>query len=358
MTGHFGIGAFVVLAGFGAGIGLFSPRVATNQSPAPFTDMSGHSADIATPPRNTAVLAPVLSPYAAIAGNLKSVRAVSKYIRVRENNGALHLVFPELTELPLLSRSGAVPDPEMVLRFAPDAVLVWHNQSDALRAIGYPGLVALEWDGNDHDGKRLWKLFGRLLNEEMRAAYLWQEAESQQQALRAQLPHVKPIKVLFMSPYERASAWIGGKRYFLNALLQGLGAENLTGDLGIGGFVGAEQILHYEPDVILVPSFRVEDALSEIYRNPVWHALSAVRERRVYLMPYASAFNIPVEQTPLLFWLAEVLYPGLPHMTRDAYRAVYADIYDRSLSDGAIDTVLHMQKNANTSGYARFRATP
>jgi iron complex transport system substrate-binding protein len=346
----------LVFAVFCAGIGLVPPRVVAKQSSVPFMDMSGDSVDIARPPRSVAVLAPVLSPFAAVAGGLNSVQAVSNFVQLTENNGAFRLVFPQLAHLPLLSRSGAAPDPELVLRFEPDVVLAWGSQSGALRAAGYPGLVALEGGGKDINGAQLWDLLGKLLNDEPRATLLWQDAEAQRRNLRSKLPRRDAIKVLVMSPYDSTSTWIGRRGYFLNPLLLSLGAASETSDLGPGGFVGPEQVLRYDPDIILVPSFVDTDDLSDIYGNPVWRALGAVRGKRVYLMPHTSEFNVPVEETPLLFWLAEILYPTLPHMTREAYRSVYADVYGRNLSEADIDSILHLKKNAGAFGYERFRA--
>jgi hypothetical protein len=65
---------------------------------------------------------------------------------------------------------------------------------------------------------------------------------------------------------------------------------------------------------------------------------------------------MPVDETALLFWLAEILYPTLPHMTRDAYRSIYASVYGREISDADIDAILHLKKNAGAFGYERFRA--
>lgn len=355
MAGRVGTCVFLALSVFCAGIGLYQPRVAAKQSSAPFADMSGHGVDIAMPPRSVAVLATVLSPFAAIAGSTRTVGAVSKFVRTFENNGAFHLVFPELARLPLLSRSGAAPDPELVLRLEPDAVLAWHFQSDALRATGYPGLIELESNGKDGEAQRLWDLLGKLLSDEPRATLLWQDAEAQRRNLRSKLPRGEVIKVLLMSPYQDATTWVGQEGYFINPLLRDLGAVNQAGDYASGWTVGAEQILRYDPDIILVPSFVDTDDLSDIYRNPVWRALRAVRENRVYLMPHTSAFNMPVEEIPLLFWLAEVLYPALPHMTRRAYRSIYANVYGRNLTEANIDTILQLKKNASALGCERFR---
>ncbi len=354
MTSRFSAGAVIILALLGAGIGLFPPHVPANRSPEPFTDASGHIREITRRPRSVAVLAPVLSPYVAIAGSVDTVRAVSNIARHNENNGAFRYVFPRLAELPLLSFNGVNPDPELVLLLEPDAVLAWRVQSDTLSATGYPGLVELEWKGKELSAEGIWELLGKLLSDEPRATRLWWDAQSQQQTLRSRLPRTKSIKVLIISPNETASTGIGLRDYFVSPLLKCLGAQNLASDSGGSGHVGLEQILLYEPDIILVPSFVDDDDISRIYDKPVWQTLRAVREKRVYLMPHSSMFNLPVDETALSFWLAEILHPTLPHMARDVYRTVYSSAYGRDLSDDEIDAVLHLKKNAHSFGYARF----
>lgn len=357
MTSCFGAGAVIILALLGAGMSLLPPRVPTSHSSSLFTDMSGRDLDLARPPRNVVVLAPVLSPYAAIAGNLKDVDAVSDFVRRNENTGAFRLVFPHLATMPIVSLTGAVPDPEQVLRFSPDAVLAWRLQSDALRDTGYPGLVELEWNAKiDGDAERLWDFLGKLLNEEPRSRSIWQKAQARQRELRAILQRLDTIKVLIMSPYRDATAWIGQKGYFLNPLLRDLRAVNLTGDLHLGDIISAEQILRYDPDIILVPSWTDDDDLADIYGNPVWQALQAVRGKRVYLLPRTSQFNAPVEVTPLFFWLAEILHPTLSSLTRHAYHSVYQEVYGRNLNDKQIDFILRLQKNEGSFGYERFSA--
>ncbi len=349
------MGTFIVLAAFCMASGLLPPHVDVRPTSAPSSD-AGKPVHISGSSR-VAVLAPVLSTYAAIVGSLKNVRAVSKYAPLSENNGAFRFAFPGLSSLPVLSVIGVIPDPELVLRSGPDAVIVWRNHSRALYAAGYPGLVELDWTGKDGDDERLWNFLGKVLNEGSRAVRLCREAQLRRQALLARLPRQQAVTVLLMSPHDTASVWIGGKNYFLKSLLRDLRVVNVASDLGSGEF-GPEQILRYDPDIILVPSDTEDDELSDIYGNPVWQALRTVRERRIYLIPHTSPFNLPVDETALLFWLAEILYPSLPHTTRDVYFSAYAEGYGYNLSDHEIDVALHLRKNAGAFGYERFRGVP
>jgi hypothetical protein len=71
-------------------------------------------------------------------------------------------------------------------------------------------------------------------------------------------------------------------------------------------------------------------------------------------MPNTSILNEPVDHTLALIWLAEILHPSLPHMTRAAYREIYAQAYHHDLTDAEIDAALYVGANSGSAGYARF----
>lgn len=304
--------------------------------------------------RRVAVLAPVLTSYAAIDHGFDHVTAVSKAVRQIEIRGIIGQLFPQLAELPLVGLMGAIPDPELVLHVSPEVVIAWRNQSEPLRKTGYPGLVDLEWQSPENL-KTMWNILERVSGQETRAADLWRDAETRQRKLEALLPSRRPVKVLPMSTYDAGRLWVGKKDYFLNELLQQIGGVNPARDLLFHGPADPEEILLYDPDVIISPGHDADDNLSGIYDNPVWQSLRVVRDKRVYLMPKTSAFNRSVDQTLALVWLAEILHPSLPHMTRAAYRETYAQAYHRALTDGEIDAALYINANSGSAGYERFR---
>jgi iron complex transport system substrate-binding protein len=159
--------------------------------------------------------------------------------------------------------------------------------------------------------------------------------------------------VLPMSAWDD-KLWVGKKGYFVSALLQQVGGINPARDARFYGPADPEEILLYDPDVIVSPGIDDDDNLSGIYGNPIWQTLRAVRDKRVYLMPLASAFNEPVDHTLALIWFAEILHPSLPHMTRAAYREIYAQAYHHDLTDAELDAALYVAANSGSAGYERF----
>ncbi|GAB1716933.1 MAG: hypothetical protein NTAFB05_19750 [Nitrobacter sp.] len=307
--------------------------------------------------RRVAVLAPVLTSYAAIDQGLDHVAAVSKFVRRRTEKGLFGQFFPQIAILPLVGVNGAIPDPELVLHVNPDAVIAWQSQSEPLRKTGYPGLVELDWESPDRL-KTIWDILGRVSGRKARAAGLWRDAEARRRKLEALLPSGAPIKVLPMGMYDDGRLWVGQKSYFLNVLLQQIGGINPAGEIPYHGPADPEEILLYDPDVIVSPGDDADDNLGSIYGNPLWQALRAVRDKRVYLMPRTSFNNEFVDRTLTLVWLAEILHPSLPHTTRAAYREIYAQAYHHNLTDDEIDAALYIVANSVSAGYERFRAAP
>jgi iron complex transport system substrate-binding protein len=74
--------------------------------------------------------------------------------------------------------------------------------------------------------------------------------------------------------------------------------------------VSLEQVMLYDPDVILVkePVF-----FTQVFSDPRWQRVKAVKEKKVYLIPYEpfNWFDRPPSFMRLLGakWLANLLYP-------------------------------------------------
>lgn len=81
---------------------------------------------------------------------------------------------------------------------------------------------------------------------------------------------------------------------------------------GTGNETDLEQLLLWDPEVILFPPDSIFDTVAE---NPAWRELSAIESGRYYEIPYAvyswMGFPPSVQRWPGMLWLAELLYPEL-----------------------------------------------
>ena len=117
-------------------------------------------------------------------------------------------------------------------------------------------------------------------------------------------------------------------------------------------YVGIEQILLWNPDVILANEPGVVES---IRNNPKWAPIAAVKSNRLYQLPIGiSRWGHPGSlETPLaVFWTAKVLYPEKFQKIdiADETKGFYRRFFNFELTDSAIDHILRgrgMRLNKN-----------
>ncbi len=124
------------------------------------------------------------------------------------------------------------------------------------------------------------------------------------------------------------------------------GGTNVASGVAAQGGMGEtpvtpEQILSWNPDVIIVREPRFYE---DIYTDPNWASIKAVKDKRVYLAPrdpFGWFDRPPCVNTIIgIPWLAKVLYPdkfsdlNLKDLTREFYSKFYSyDLSDQQLDD-------------------------
>lgn len=124
------------------------------------------------------------------------------------------------------------------------------------------------------------------------------------------------------------------------------GGTNVASGVAAQGGMGEtpvtpEQILSWNPDVIIVREPRF---YAEIYSDPNWASIKAVKDKQVYLAPndpFGWFDRPPCVNTIIgIPWLAKVLYPdkfsdlNLKDLTREFYSKFYSyDLSDQELDD-------------------------
>lgn len=108
-------------------------------------------------------------------------------------------------------------------------------------------------------------------------------------------------------------------------------------------FVNVEQILLWDPDVIIVNE---NGAVDEIMHDPQWASVRAVKQGKVYQMPVGiSRWGHPGSiETPLaILWTAKLLYPDRFSDVNMAVetRQFYKDYFNLELTDDNLAMVLN-----------------
>ena len=302
----------VILTGI---MGIASFQTATAQV---VMDMSGQPVNIpqpldkvfgSAPPVNALIY--TLDPHLLAGWNLPLSPSQRKYLD------------PAARHLPVLGGwfgQGYNADIGTILQAHPDLIVFWYpymgpqaSVVSKLRALGLPVLNVKLHDLADYI--QAYRLLGEAFHKQTRAENLIRylsEKKDALQNLHTQIPEPNRVSVYYAgSPNGLRS---GCDEAMPTATIQWADGENVF-HCTINHFQGYQQVsmgqvLRWNPEVILSenPIF-----LAQVYTNPAWAPLQAVRHHRVYYIPQQpfSWFNRLYSFMQILGaqWLAHKLYP-------------------------------------------------
>ncbi|ALG68838.1 ABC transporter substrate-binding protein [Beggiatoa leptomitoformis] len=246
---------------------------------------------------------------------------------------------PKFTALPVVGGwfgQGMTPNFEEVLRQRPDVMLVWRNHflhpnegKEFIEGLPIP-YVAMNFDklANEIDNIRV---VGDVLNQPERAqallAYARQTLETAEK-FRMQQADKSAIRVYYAESPDGLQTEC--QQSFHAELIELAGAQNVHQCVQKNLYgreqVSMEQVLQYNPAVIIAfePAF-----YKNIWQNPSWQLIDAVKQKKVYLIPRRpfNWFDRPPSFMRFmgLQWLMAKLHPedykiDLIKETRDFYK--------------------------------------
>ncbi len=268
------------------------------------------------------------------------------YVQIRgisQAPEALHQIEPNLAE----KLSFGTPNLEEIVAKEPDLVLtnpVKHgNLAATLAELGIP---AIQYTAETPEAiKEAMLLTGTILGPETtsRAEAFADTCDRVLDQVRTQtdaIPADQRLHVYFCGsdPLRAAS----GDMYQSLMLAAAGGISVSQGLVGYWNNVNLEQVLVWEPDVIVITTYGGLDP-EGILNDPDWQAIPAVQNGRVYKMPgLAAAWDTPVPDSILgILWLAERLYPEeVAFDLEEEVRDFYGTFYDYRLSDDEVARLL------------------
>ena len=247
---------------------------------------------------------------------------------------------PRYAALPVLGRltgRANTDNVETVLAARPDVVIDVGDVdpthvSLAERTEEQTRLPYLIYDGKFEKTAELYEALGAVLGDESDArdlaAYTRHVLAELKDGLARVRPERRPRVYYARGPQGLETALAGS----INAeVLAFLGAQNVaaTAERHNIATVSPEQILGWDPEVVITLDDRF---YHEVWTDPIWRGVKAVRDKRVYLAPTVPFpwFDQPPAVNRLIGarWLASVLYPevfslDLRETTSDLYRRFY-----------------------------------
>lgn len=136
---------------------------------------------------------------------------------------------------------------------------------------------------------------------------------------------------------------------FMQERIDAAGCKNAAEEVStLGGNEGGlqavsmEQILKWDPDIIIIDNGKPED----LYNSTQWAQIKAVKNKNVYLLPAGMfIWNRPSAEAAVLLpeWLAITAYPDrFNDMTaREEIRQFYTEIFEYDLSAKDLDNIIN-----------------
>lgn len=306
---------------------------------------------------------PAPSTYIGIDGSERHIVGMNPGSAVAMRDGILGKLFPGTRSIStdVTSGAGFMPNVEAILALRPDTVFQWSTAgSDALELLDRAGLRTLGIRyGTQDDMAGYVAMMGVAAGKPERAADITRRQQARLDALTAamkDLPEAARPRVMYLARATDSLSAAGPGTY-TDFYIRLAGGRNVAdGRRGAGGSVTLEQILAWDPEVVLLGNF---DAAmpADLYADPRWQGIAAVRDRRVYRVPLGGyRWDPPSLESSLTWtWLAGLLQPGrIDDRLRDDMRDWYGLLYGHALTDEEMDAILFAKANARSAGYDRF----
>lgn len=342
---------------------LGAPLSAPLEASVTLTDQSGKT--VVLPERVERVVAipiPLASMVMAIDGGVERLSSINEGARSDIEEGLLGTMFPQARTLSTaVAGENFVPNSEALAASRADLVIQWGDRGEAvtepIRRLGMP-VLALRY-GDSMLVSDWLRLTGAALGKgergQMLAGWFEQGVHAIERRSAAIAPEQRP-KVLYLMR-ARAGLQVAGKGTSMDADLRRAGGVNPAAELPGFAPVGIEQILAWNPDVILLNNFEPGLSPQTLFEDRRFSGIAALDSRRVYLYPRGGfRWDPPSQETPLtLDWLFAVLHPERAEPgLRDRVRAAYQLLYGHELNEAELGQLLRLELNAAGRNYVEL----
>ncbi|MCY1238543.1 hypothetical protein D9M72_512850 [compost metagenome] len=119
--------------------------------------------------------------------------------------------------------------------------------------------------------------------------------------------------------------------------------------------VDFEQLLVWNPEIIIIPAYADDLNPKDFFDNPVLASLKAVKDKRVYKQPVFARTPDAPEIFLTSEWLAAIAHgadfaPEFKTQIGDTYKLIYG----AALSDEQVKSILETERNAPATRYAEL----
>lgn len=224
---------------------------------------------------------------------------------------------------------------EQIIALQPDVVIASvtsEKGNTKLREAGIPVVTVMTGRGNMSQMRSEFAMIGQLLGNGNQATTLntyWDAKLALVKERIAAIPADQKKRVYYMlgkTTHTNGGSW-WGQEYITAA-----GGINVAEELGTNRDTSLEQLVKWNPDVIIISSNEgTYIPITDVKNNAQLGSISAVKNNQLYECPVGSFWwDRPSPESPLgILWLAKTLYPekfadiDLKAETQDFYQTYY-----------------------------------
>lgn len=355
--------AAAVLAGCTSGASAAAtatPTAGASPGTITVTDQRGKTIELAGPARRIVTIPmPAASMVVALDGGTDHLVGMNSASKTALVGSVLGDFFPAAKSIASdVSGSDFVPNVESIVALHPDVVIQWGDRGEAytapLEQAGIP-VIGLTY-GTQDDLEQWVRIIGTVLGKQDRADQLvarFHQGLTDVKSLVAGAAD-KP-GVLYLNS-SSAGYKANGTGTYNDFAINLVGGRNVAAELKGTTATSIEQILAWNPDVVLLSNFDTTMP-QDLYDNPLWQDVAAVKNKRVYRMPLGGyRWDPPSQESALSWrWLAQVAHPDLKvGPIRPLIVSTYQFLYGRTPTGAQMDGILQVQGNAGSAGYGVF----
>ncbi|WNJ93141.1 ABC transporter substrate-binding protein [Bosea sp. 685] len=347
-----------LLAGLSAGL--------AEAQPVAFEDLAGRPISLSAPAsRIIALPIPAAPTLMALDRSPKRLLGMHPIVRAIARESLLARIFPGIaqveTNFVMPGATAFMPNVEAIAATRPDLVLQRGERgTDIIGPLINAGLTtALVIYGDEEISRRNIAMLGAAIGADARAEAIigWRKAVAERLApLRTPELRAKAPRILFLS--RSAGRFVAtGEESIMGYAISLAGGRNAADGLTGSKTASAEQMMIWDPDVILLNSAIPDLTPQTVLDDPILSGTRAAKDKRVYKIPTgAYRWEPPTQENPFLWlWLAALLHePGPAIDLRHELREGFRDLYGFAASESDLDQVLRLDVNGSSRAYSRF----
>ena len=334
---------------------------ATLASALEVVDQKGRTIQFGNPVERV-VSSPIPAPsmFMSIDGSADKLVGVHQLTKTAMKGRFLGRLFPEVLQLPSDFVGGGfnfIPNVEGVLALKPDLVFQWGNYGDEIfDPLTNAGLnVAAIKIRNEQDTREWIRIMSTVLGKEDKALKMVNWREQTMRIIKTNSAKVQKKKSVLYFRLFKNNLQVAGRGTYNDFYINLVGGENPAARNKGFYNVTPEQVVVWNPDIVLMNGFEPKLSPKNYIEHPVFSVTDAAVNKTVYSMPLGGyRWDPPNQESPLTWmWLGMLTYPEFhKYPLRDEIKRSYKMLYETEASDQDLNEILKMKINASSKGYA------